>query len=125
MKPPRVALTEDERVALLVAGETASYERAAALVEKHRDDPAALAFAAVESLGVLTRLYWMERRCEEVACARLGEILGVEILDTRRGVEQVAALVADLRARPSRPSTGLPLFDYVPQETPCPPASNS
>ena len=123
MRPPRVAFTEDERVALLVAAETAAHERAAALVEKHRDDPAALAFAAVESLGVLIRLYWMERKCEEVACARLGEILGVEILDTRRGVEQVAALVAELRARPSRPSTGLPLFDYVPtQEPPCPPA---
>jgi hypothetical protein len=118
MKPPRVAFTEDERVALLVAAETAAHERADALVEKHKDDPAALAFAAVQSLGVMTRLYWMERRCEEVACARLGEILGVDILDTRRGVEQVAALIAELRARPSRPSTGLPLFDYVPPQEP-------
>jgi hypothetical protein len=118
MKPPRVAFTEDERVALLVAAETAAHERADALVEKHKDDPAALAFAAVQSLGVMTRLYWMERRCEEVACARLGEILGVDILDTRRGVEQVAALIAKLRARPSSPSTGLPLFDYVPPQEP-------
>ena len=114
----RTALTEDERVAILVACEAADHARATALVEAHRDDPAALAFAAVSSLGVVTRLYWTERRCEERACVMLGEILGVQVLDTRRGVEQVAALVADLRARPSRPSTGLPLFDYVPPEQP-------
>ena len=115
-----VPLTEAERVALTVAAETAAHERADALVEKYKDDPAALAFAAVESLGVLTRLYWMERRCEEVACAKLADILGVPVLDTRRGVEQVAALVAELRARPpARPSTGLPLLDLMMnQETP-------
>ena len=96
--------------------EAAAHARDREALERLADDPAGLAAEMASRAACATRLLYTERRVHARACLLMTEILGHDVYAVCVGAKELGELVAELRQRtavPAKPTTGLPLLDWV------------